>query len=83
MPFGFEPLGVYYNRDLVVQVPTRWSTLPDILKPNQEEIDVADPENKSILNISSPKNTTNSNPAFTNLGYGAATSSAADIITLL
>jgi hypothetical protein len=32
VPFGFEPLGIYYNRDLIEKVPTLWKTLPDILK---------------------------------------------------
>gem|GEM_PF-2604147 len=56
MPIGFEPMGMYYNRGLLQKVPTLWATLPEILKPEpSEEINVPDPEENTLLTVSSTK----------------------------
>lgn len=67
MPFGFEPMGIYYNRDLVDTVPTLWETLPDILKSAVEEIQVPDSNDKTLLTVSSPEIKKDEKIAFTNL----------------
>ncbi len=84
MPYGFEPLGIYYNRSLVEKVPTLWSTLDDILKKPTEETDMPSPEDNNFLTIAlSKKNAAAAQPAFINLGYGAATPASADILVLM
>lgn len=84
VPFGFEPMGVYYNRDLVDTVPTLWETLPDILKEAPvEDINLPAPEKRNLLNTSIPEQKQPEKIAFTNLGYGAVTSIGPDVLALL
>lgn len=83
IPFGFEPLGLYYNRELVNEAPLLWDNLKDILKAPEEEIYVPEAEDKNLLNVSSPTESVTTKIAFTNMGYGRETGVGPDIITLL
>jgi len=87
VPFGYEPMGIYYNRELVAQVPTQWKTLSEILKKPES---ISDTSTASINKNTLPEPTTTSKqvpleeaPAFTNIGYGHTTPSSADILALL
>ncbi len=85
MPFGFEPLGIYYNRELVEKVPTLWSKLQTILKaPVVESTPLVGTEDDTVVSAVVPKVTTPiEQPAFINLGYGKVTPASADILALL
>lgn len=77
-------MGIYYNRGLIDTVPTLWSNFADILKKPETEVAVPGPADNTLLTVSSPKtNTPLDQPAFTNLGYGAATPASPDILALL
>jgi len=84
VPFGFEPMGIYYNRELVAQVPTLWDTLPEILKKPDTTSSTGDEIPTSVTSSTRTKTTTLEKlPAFTNMGYGRETPASADIIALL
>ncbi len=85
VPFGFEPLGIYYNRELVEKVPTLWSKLQTILKaPVVETTPLVETEDDTVVSAVVPKVTTPiEQPAFINLGYGKVTPASADILALL
>ena len=79
-------MGIYYNRELVSQVPTRWSTLSEILKktdstPETPTVNL-DPSTLTTT-TSSVQNPPEELPAFTDMGYGCETPASADIIALL
>ncbi len=76
-------MGIYYNRALVTKVPTLWETFEEILKIPETEVDVPDPENKNVLTVSTQQNASAERPAFTNMGYGKATTASPDIIALM
>lgn len=76
-------MGIYYNKNLLEDIPRRWSTLADILKKPQEVTDTLSSEDGVILSEKSPVAETTENKSFINLGYGAATSNSPDILALL
>jgi ABC-type glycerol-3-phosphate transport system substrate-binding protein len=83
VPMGFEPMGIYYNRDLLDTVPALWDNLPESMKKSPAEITTPDPEERNILTVSSSRQKASEQVAFTNLGYGVATPVSPDILALL
>ena len=63
-------MGIYYNRELVAQVPTLWSTFPDILKKPEP---TSDASAGSVSDNTATKTTLRTQPpiaeipAFTNM----------------
>ncbi len=77
-------MGIYYNRALIDTVPTKWSTLANMLKKPVEDIpQTPAPEDTTLLNTSINDKAPTEQPAFSNLGYGRETPESPDIIALL
>lgn len=80
-------MGIYYNRELVAKVPTQWETLSEILKKPETTADMPIVNLDKTLPAPAASPSTPAPPAeipaFTNIGYGHATPSGADILALL